>query len=278
MISTGHIDADILVFRSAFACEKAQYKLTYVLPDAVAAVAYFDTAKDCDAFMQREGITEYEREKSREPEPFEHVVHNMKLVLESIAAKAPCDQYVLYLTGSNNFRRQITPEYKANRAQTMRPYHFQAAREWLIQQAGAVVTDGYEADDAIGMAYRRLGNDVVISLDKDLRAIPGRHYNWVKDVTEIITEQEAAANFFRQFLIGDTADNIQGIKGIGPKKAAQLLPVGMSPDKMRGVVQRLYKKHKLDYEMNYRLLRILRSQDEYEETKRWLKARQVPKA
>lgn len=278
MLSTGHIDADILVFRSAFACEKARYKLTYVLPDATPAVAYFDTAKDCDEFMRREYVTEYEREKSREPEPFEHVIHNMRLVMESLGSKAPCDQYVLYLTGSNNFRRQITPEYKANRAQTMKPYHWMAAREWLIQQAGAVVTDGYEADDAIGMAYRPLSQDVVISLDKDLRAIPGYHYNWVKDVTEVITEQEACANFYRQFLIGDTADNIRGVPWIGPKKAERLLPVGMSPDKMQDIVRKLYKKHKLDYETNYRLLRILRSPDEYEETKRWLKARQVSKA
>jgi len=49
------------------------------------------------------------------------------------------------------------------------------------------------------------------------------HYNFVKKELFYITKEEAVFNFYMQFLVGDVADNIKGVKGIGPKKAAKLL-------------------------------------------------------
>jgi len=49
------------------------------------------------------------------------------------------------------------------------------------------------------------------------------HYNFVKKELFYITKEEAVYNFYMQFLVGDNADNIKGVYGVGPKKAAKLL-------------------------------------------------------
>ena len=65
---------------------------------------------------------------------------------------------------------------------------------------------------------------IICSIDKDLRNTPGWHYNWNKDEKPVwVSEEEATYNFYKQLLTGDRVDNIQGIPGIGPKKAEKIL-------------------------------------------------------
>lgn len=64
---------------------------------------------------------------------------------------------------------------------------------------------------------------VICSVDKDLLQIPGKHYNFVKKEFCEISEIEGLRNFYKQMLIGDPADNIFGVKGIGKVKAANLI-------------------------------------------------------
>lgn len=53
--------------------------------------------------------------------------------------------------------------------------------------------------------------------------IPGDHYNFVKKEKYFVTDEEAIRFFYYQCLIGDTADGIKGVPGIGPKKAKNIL-------------------------------------------------------
>src|SRR5690606_41714779 len=67
-----------------------------------------------------------------------------------------------------------------------KPYWYDEIRDYLIRRWGAEVVDGQEADDAIGIAawnsYKECPEySIIASIDKDLRMIPGYHYNWVKD-------------------------------------------------------------------------------------------------
>lgn len=73
---------------------------------------------------------------------------------------------------------------------------------------------------------------IICALDKDLNQIPGLHYSWElrregKVIREkqlyTITPEEGDYWFFYQLLVGDPTDNIKGINGIGPKKAAGIL-------------------------------------------------------
>lgn len=146
-------------------------------------------------------------------------------MIATILEEVNADNWFIYLSGENNFRYQIWSEYKANRRNLPRPKHLEAVREYLVLQHLASICDGYEADDALAMATRRLGTDSVeiCSLDKDLLQIPGRHYNFVRKEFLVVSEFDGLFNFYIQLLVGDQSDNIRGCPGIGKAKAPRLL-------------------------------------------------------
>ena len=270
MINIAHLDGDILVFRAAFACEKAVYDLLVEGENPL----HFDSAKSLDEYVRKNDIKEYFREKRRIIEPVEYVYSNLRNQIDTITDRLRPDAVYIYLTGDNNFRRRITDTYKANRDKSYRPHWFEEARQWLIQQEQAIVVNGYEADDAIGMNCKP--GHTIVSIDKDLKTIPGQHYNFVKEEASVVSEDEADLNFWRQMLIGDVSDNVIAVKGIGPKKAEKLIRADMSRQERVDEVVKQYNKHKLDFEQNYYLLRILQSEDDYREVIDWLKTRQIP--
>jgi 5'-3' exonuclease len=141
-------------------------------------------------------------------------------IIQDILEDTGADNYSVYLTGSGNFRRELLPSYKANRPDA-RPTHWGAVRDFLLNQHKAIVCDGYEADDALGMEQ---GHETVIcSIDKDLLQIPGKHYNFVKKEHKVVTHDEGYLALYIQSLVGDRSDNIFGVTGIGPVKAANAL-------------------------------------------------------
>ena len=134
--------------------------------------------------------------------------------------------HVGYLTGKDNYRHDIakTQPYKGNRKDAPRPVHLHSLREYLITAWDFRVADGQEADDAIGIhATLTRDNSIIVSIDKDLDMIPGHHYNPVKKDHYYVNDKEAIKNFYRQILTGDKVDNVQGLRGIGPKKADKIL-------------------------------------------------------
>jgi len=135
------------------------------------------------------------------------------------------DKWQLYLTGSNNFRKDIavTVPYKGNRT-TPKPEHLPAVRDHLVTQWSAVVVEGQEADDAIAIEATKLQDQcVMVSIDKDFRQVPGHHYNFVKREHFFVTPEDGMKFLYMQILMGDSADNIVGVYGIGPKRAEALL-------------------------------------------------------
>lgn len=149
------------------------------------------------------------------------VLSRVQELTERIIANATADTFTLYLTGNNNFRKEINPEYKANRKGKPLPKWLDTCREFLVTEWGAKVTEGYEADDALGI--EQTDQTIICSLDKDLLMIPGMHYNWVKEETKYISPEQGLKHFWTQMIVGDTADNIFGIRGLGPVKAERAL-------------------------------------------------------
>ena len=145
------------------------------------------------------------------------------LLYEIVYDNLKCDDYKAYITGRGNFRNEIavTEPYKGNRKDAKRPIHYDAIRTHL-QRLGAVLVEGQEADDAVAIDATESGGWIV-SIDKDLDQVAGWHYNFVKHEEYYITEEEGLRNLYTQVLTGDRTDNIIGLKGIGPKKAAKLL-------------------------------------------------------
>ena len=199
----------------------------------------------------------YRAASSAENEEEHIAISRLHDMFHNTFAAVEHDDYKCFLTGGGNFRKYLDPNYKANRTQP-KPKWLQACRAEIIMRYKGVVVDGYEADDAIGIFSA--ADTVCVSIDKDLRQIPGWHYNFVKGILDEVDPYEAEYNFYRQFLIGDRADNIIGVAGLGEKKAERIL-FGLSPDEMFDKVRELYNDD-IRFHLNGMLLHILRSEND----------------
>lgn len=128
------------------------------------------------------------------------------------------DNYILFFSGENNFRKKIYPEYKANRKDKPLPKHLNAIRELGVTRWEAKFSHHCETDDMLGINQNE--NTIICSIDKDLLQIPGRHFNYVKQQERIITPIEGLRLFYIQMVLGDKSDNIFGYDG----KARQTVP------------------------------------------------------
>lgn len=181
----------------------------------------------------------------------------------------------LYLTGDNNFRKQIYPLYKANRIGKDKPQYLKEAREFYLANRNAKVTDTLEADDLIAMAYQP--GDIMVVNDKDYKQIKGKMYNpWTNVLVEITNPEYW---FYLQVLTGDKSDGIPGLTN--PEKLHHSKPPcyteatanevleGKTPEEMKSIVQQLYQTiHGEDwftvFDTSARLLYLRRSEnDEY---------------
>ena len=146
---------------------------------------------------------------------------------------------VIFDYSSHTFRKEIYPEYKANRSA---PPEDLIPQFGLIRQATkafnlpCVEKEGFEADDLIA-TYARLAEEAgaevtIISSDKDLMQLVTPNvsmYDSMKDkqigIPDVIEKWGVPPEKMidLQALTGDSTDNVPGIPGIGPKTAAQLL-------------------------------------------------------
>ncbi len=182
--------------------------------------------------------------------------------LQDIVSVTNANEAKVFLSGSRNFRYDLYPEYKANRKDMVRPRHLETVREYLVIEWGATVTDGIEADDAIGIEAGPVGSgNIMASLDKDFKQIAGTHYNFVTGQFDEVTELEGYRNFYKQLLTGDRADNIPGIRGIGKVRSERLIRPLQNPGDMYRTVQHLYKDDEVLLR-NARLLYIWRKEND----------------
>ena len=188
-------------------------------------------------------------------------------ILEAISAT----EYRFFLSGKKNFRKQIYPEYKANRTQP-KPVHLSDLREWACEELNAEVTEhSLEADDYLGIYQDKTeGSTTICTLDKDLLMIPGNHYQWqfgtskwTKDAKRLYqSEIEGLRLFYEQCLKGDKADNVKGIAGLGDAKARKLLAGCTTEKEMLEVCLELYG-HEEEFLLNAQCLWILQGFDHY---------------
>jgi DNA polymerase-1 len=179
-------------------------------------------------------------------------------LVDQILVNTEATEYRLFLTGKNNFRYTIYPEYKAHRPKE-KPFWLEKCREFLKATFNAEVVDGQEADDALGIAQTE--NTIICSIDKDLLMIPGRHYNFVKDEFLTVTPDSGMRHFYMQCLTGDRSDNIKGIEKIGPKKAEKILAGCITEQELFNAVREAYGNDE-EFLMNGRVLWIRRKENE----------------
>ena len=189
----------------------------------------------------------------------------IKWGIEHILSKTVRDyergSYQVYLTGSNNFRYEVAKSfpYKENRKATPKPVDLPQARDYLVEHFGAIISEGEEADDLIAIEATRCGpTTIVASIDKDMLQIPCRHFNLTREDWATVSEFSGLEFFYRQILTGDSADNIKGVHGIGPKTAKKMLSRLTTEDELWDVCVEAYKGDVQRVVENARLLWLRR--------------------
>lgn len=160
-----------------------------------------------------------------------------------------------------SFRKDIDPRYKANRSEMPEDLQLQVPyiKEFTdLLGIPRIDIQGFEADDIIGSYARwaeRQGLEVVIvSADKDFAQVISEKtvmLDTMKGVTydiKGVKEKWGVEPF--QFidylaLIGDSSDNIPGVRGVGPKTAQKLIAdyqtldaIYASVDQIKGSLQK----------------------------------------
>jgi len=151
----------------------------------------------------------------------------------------------IFLTGKGNFRYDYLDDYKGNRSDAPRPVHIEGLRKHLTDNHSAIISNGEEADDLIGInatSYSNRGYEVtVVSIDKDMLQLPCWHYNPVKQSWSKVSYVEGLRSFYKQMLTGDRVDNIKGVDGIGPVKAGQAIDHLTTEAEMLETVLKFYE-------------------------------------
>jgi 5'-3' exonuclease len=166
----------------------------------------------------------------------------MKLYL-SIEKYFIIDSFYLITKGRNNFRKQIDPDYKKNRKGDI-PEIVLFLDNYLRDNLNAIPAPSGEADDLVYTLSKKLNHEgIVVSPDKDLLQIPSIIYNPNKDKWVKIDQTTADYNLALQMLIGDSCDNIKVNKGIGIKKASNIINPKMSKFQYIKYIYLTYCKH-----------------------------------
>jgi 5'-3' exonuclease len=171
-------------------------------------------------------IVAYRCAASANEEPLDIALERTDALIDRIGNETRASSLECYLTGDNNFRKVVNPQYKANRKDMVKPRWLEQVREHLVVGWGAGVSDGNEADDELGISQCTGNGDTIIcTIDKDLLQVPGRHYNFVTGVARTVSPVEGLQNLYFQAIMGDSSDNILGYDF----KARQKVPKFLEP-------------------------------------------------
>ena len=154
----------------------------------------------------------------------------MKIV-NDLEEKYTIDKVLTFSGSKGNFRKLITPVYKANRKKQELPPLLHEMHKFVKDQYDSIYGYGIETDDMVARYWKQISEDIgrdevmIVSIDKDYKQFPALIYNYhyKHQVVLDISEDEAMYNFYEQCIVGDTADNVNYFKGKGKKYAEKYL-------------------------------------------------------
>jgi DNA polymerase-1 len=207
------------------------------------------------------------------------------LTLEEVLQKQkPTHIAVVFDTPTPTFRHEMYSEYKANRDET--PEDIKKAVPYIKKLIEAykipvIACPGFEADDVIGTLARKASEKGFVTYmmtpDKDFAQLvsdnifmfkPSRDGNesvlWgVEDIKREFCVERPEQVIDVLGLMGDSADNIPGAPGIGPKTAMKLISefgsveeVLKNTDKLKGKVKEIIENNKEQIEFSRKLVTI----------------------
>jgi DNA polymerase-1 len=207
-------------------------------------------------------------------------IYRLEEAIDKTLNAVGADEFSGFLSGENNFRYTVFPEYKKNRKDMVRPRHLTDLKTYLQKKYNAVVSDGCEADDLLGIEQSKSTDTIICGLDKDLLQVPGKHYSfeisgtspktgerWVREERfQEVSEWDGLRFFYTQLLVGDSTDGIKGAAGIGKVKAAAIIEPYTDEKELFDAVRACYGSDE-EMLMNARCLYIWRKpSDDWTET------------
>jgi DNA polymerase-1 len=223
------------------------------------------------------------RFQSRSGEPTAAIYGFTNILLSILNREKPEYLAVAFDTGKT-FRNEMFPAYKATRAKM--PDELKPQIERIRELVDAfnfprLEMEGFEADDVLGsIAHKAAAKGMgvkIITGDKDLLQLvteriivnlAGGKQSEAKDyfpedvVKKMGVKPEQVVDL--KALMGDTSDNIPGIRGVGPKTAASLLEkyptlddIYANIESISGRKRKLLEENKDDAYLSYNLAKIV---------------------
>ena len=177
--------------------------------------------------------------------------HDYVRTVESLAKSYDCGNIVVLADGGSTYRKNIYPDYKANRSDKYAEQTAQEKAEFAqfmgefknaftqLEKRGhlTIRQDGLEADDLAAWIVGKkaefgIGQIWMVSSDRDWDLLIQDGVSRFSTVTrkEITLDNwedhydvEPSMYLTQKCLAGDTGDNVPGISGIGPKRAVALI-------------------------------------------------------
>jgi DNA polymerase-1 len=181
-----------------------------------------------------------------------------RMLIKLMEDKTPEYLAICFDMKGPTFRHEMYPDYKANRPPM--PEDMVLQLPWIRKvvdgfQIPALEVAGYEADDLIGTLARQAGEAgfevVMVTGDKDfMQLVTPTRIIWdpMKDQTidvEFIARKHGVTPeqmIQVMGLSGDTADNIPGVPGVGPKTAVNLVKEFGTIDNLYAQIESVTKK------------------------------------
>lgn len=230
------LDGDVLAYRAAAANESRSIRVTHKQTGQITTHAHRTAFKEHirEVFL----IDEFEVEDVQEAEDLSFALHGIKVTIENICKTCNADDYIIYLSGSSNFRDRLPlpTKYKGNRVGNIKPLQLKDCRQYLLHQHNAKVAVDCEADDMLAqMAY--LGSKdkgvryYICTNDKDAYSSDSWLYNWTKMDKPIrikglghlelddkkVLRGQGRKWFYAQWVKGDAVDGLKPSEIAGKK-------------------------------------------------------------
>lgn len=162
---------------------------------------------------------------------FNEIANNIDSRVMNMKRRLGAKKVILLFSGKLNFRFQVMPEYKADRANAWRPYHLANGIAYAEGKYESIKEDGLEADDWCGILAHP-SKVVIATIDKDIPTVPDVwHYRWetqhagerlfftdgygeleckIKSGNKKQIKGTGRRFFYLQLLTGDPTDGIMG--------------------------------------------------------------------
>jgi len=191
-----------------------------------------------------------------------------RMLIKLLADRSPEYIAIFFDAKGPTFRHEMYDQYKANRPRmaddlaVQIPYVKQVVKGFNLP---SIERSGFEADDLIGTAARMAAEAgfkvIIVTGDKDFMQVVSESVSIWDPMKEKTIDVEAVRQIFGvtpeqvieiMGLAGDSADNIPGVPGIGPKTAATLIQTFGNMEELYRRVDEITKKKQHENLVNFK--------------------------